>query len=165
LKASNDNLDTLSENFASTTEIDELRNFLEEKDRNIQDLMETLDQFHDDQQKYRKRQETMAVDLSRAEATKRVLKTQLEALKRQVTSIRLRDKQAREMVKTLKSQLIRRPVISVKSDQGPSTDPQALKRVHDLESELMEVKDELRRQTNINFQIAKNSTTRLELTG
>jgi hypothetical protein len=104
----------------------------------------------------------MAVDLSRAEATKRVWMTQLEALKRQVTSIRLSDKQAREMVKTLKNQLIRRPVISVKSDQRPSTDQQALKRVHDLESELMEVKDELRRQTNINFQIAKNSTTRLE---
>jgi prefoldin subunit 5 len=45
----------------------------------------------------------IAADLSRAEATKHVLKTQLEALKRQVTSIRLRDKQAREMVKTLKN--------------------------------------------------------------
>lgn len=160
LKASNDNLDTLSENFASTTEIDQLRDMLEEKDKHIQDLTETLNQFHDDQQKYindsainsAEQVHLISADLNRADATNRVLKTQLEALKRQVTSIQQREKQAREMIKTLKNQLIRRPVISVKSDKHPSTsrEEQLQKKVSELENELLEVKDDLRRQTNIN---------------
>ena len=160
LKASNDNLDTLSENFASTTEIDQLRDMLEEKDKHIQDLTETLNQFHDDQQKYindsainsAEQVHLISADLNRADATNRVLKTQLEALKRQVTSIQQREKQAREMIKTLKNQLIRRPVISVKSDKRPSTarEEHLQKKVSELENELLEVKDELRRQININ---------------
>lgn len=160
LKAANDNLDTLSENFASTTEIDPLRDMLEEKDKHIQELTETLNQFHDDQQRYindtainsAEQVQFMSVDLSRAEATNRILKTQLEALKRQVTNIQLREKQVREMNKTLKNQLIRRPVISVKSDTRPATarEEQLQKKVNDLENELQEVKDDLRRQTNIN---------------
>lgn len=160
LKATNDSLDTLSENMTSTAEIDQLRDMLEEKDKHIQDLTETLNQFHDDQQKYindsafnsAEQVHLISADLNRAEATNRVLKTQLEALKRQVTNIQQREKQAREMIKTLKNQLIKRPVISVKSDKRPATqrEEQQQKRIHELENELMEVKDELRRQTNIN---------------
>lgn len=160
LKATNDNLDTLSENFASTSEIDQLRDMLEEKDKHIQDLTETLNQFHDDQQKYindsainsAEQVHFISADLNRAEATNRILKTQLEALKRQVTSIQHREKQAREMIKTLKNQLIRRPVISFKSDKRPSTarEEQLQKKVNELENEMLEVKDDLRRQTNIN---------------
>lgn len=162
LKATNDNLDTLSENFASTTgsEIDQLRDMLEEKDKHIQDLTETLNQFHDDQQKYindsalnsAEQVHLISADLNRKESTNRILKTQLEATKRQVSNIQQREKQAREMVKTLKNQLIRRPVISVKSDKRASTarEEQLQKKVHELENELLEVKDDLRRQTNIN---------------
>lgn len=160
LRALNDNFDTLSENFGSTTEIDQLRDMLEEKDKHIQDLTETLNQFHDDQQKYindsainsAEQVHLISADLNRSEATNRVLKTQLEAMKRQITSIQQREKQAREMIKTLKNQLIRRPVISIKSDKRPTTarEEQLQKKVHDLENELLEVKDELRRQTNIN---------------
>ena len=160
LKASNDNLDTLSENFASNTEIDQLRDMLEEKDKHIQDLTETLNQFHDDQQKYindsainsAEQVHLISADLNRAESTNRVLKTQLEALKRQIASIQQREKQAREMIKTLKNQLIRRPVISVKSDKRPATarEEQLQKKVNEIENELVEVKDDLRRQTNIN---------------
>lgn len=160
LKATNDNLDTLSENFASTTEVDQLRDMLEEKDKHIQELTETLNQFHDDQQKYindtainsAEQVHFISADLNRSEATNRVLKTQLEALKRQVANIQLREKQMREMNKTLKNQLIRRPVISVKSDKRPASarEEQLQKKVNDFENELLEVKDELRRQTNIN---------------
>jgi centrosomal protein CEP290 len=73
-------------------------------------------------------------------------------LKRQVTSIQQREKQAREMVKTLKNQLIRRPVISIKSDKRPSTarEEQLQKRVIEIENELQEVQSSLRRQVNIN---------------
>lgn len=161
LKASNDNLETLSENFTSTAEIDQLREMLEDKDKHIQDLTETLNQFHDDQQRYindtalnsAEQVHLISSDLTRAEASNRVLKTQLDALKRQLTNIQQREKTSREMIKTLKNQLIRRPVFSVTSDKRPPSsarEEQQQKRINDLENELRETKDELRRQTNIN---------------
>lgn len=161
LKASHDNFETLNENFASTTEIDQLRDMLEDKDKHIQDLTETLNQFHDDQQKYIndtafnsvEQVHLISTDLARAESTNRVLATQLEALKRQLTNVQQREKQSREMIKTLKNQLIRRPVFSVTSDKRPTTtsrEEQLQKRTNELENELRETKDELRRQTNIN---------------
>lgn len=161
LKASNDNLEMLSENFTSTAEIDQLREMLEDKDKHIQDLTETLNQFHDDQQKYindtalnsAEQVHLISTDLTRAEASNRVLKTQVEALKRQLTNIQQREKTSREMIKTLKNQLIRRPVFSVTSDKRPTSsarEEQQQKRINELENELRETKDELRRQTNIN---------------
>jgi len=122
LKATNDNLETLSENFTSHNEIEQLREMLEDKDKHIQDLTETLNQFHDDQQKYindtalnsAEQVHIISANLTRAETTNRVLTTQLEALKRQVANIQQREKQSRDMIKTLKNQLIKRPVISVK---------------------------------------------------
>ncbi|CRL02221.1 CLUMA_CG015577, isoform A [Clunio marinus] len=160
LKAAIESLDSLSGNFTPATEIDQCREMLEEKDKHIQDLTETLNQFHDDQQKYindtainsAEQVHLISADLNRADATNRVLKTQLEAVKRQVANIQQREKQAREMVKTLKNQLIRRPVISVKSDKRPTTqrEENLQKKVSELENELLEVKDELRRQMNIN---------------
>ena len=173
LKASNDNLDTLSENFASTTEIDQLRDMLEEKDKHIQDLTETLNQFHDDQQKYindsalnsAEQVHLISSDLNRADATNRVLKTQLEALKRQVTSVQQREKQAREMIKTLKNQLIRRPVISIKSDKRPTTggEDHQQKKIRELENELIDVKEHLRRQLNINENKKAKNAAELQL--
>ncbi|KAL7039478.1 hypothetical protein ACKWTF_009920 [Chironomus riparius] len=160
LKASNDNLETLSESFTSHNEIEQLREMLEEKDKHIQDLTETLNQFHDDQQKYindtalnsADQVQIISANLTRAETTNRVLATQLEALKRQVANIQQREKQSRDMIKTLKNQLIKRPVISVKSDKRPITtrEEQQQKRINELENELLEVKDDLRRQININ---------------
>lgn len=160
LKASNDNLDTLSENFTSTGEIDQLREMLEDKDKHIQDLTETLNQFHDDQQKYitdttissAEQVHIISANLSRKETSNRVLTTQVEAMKRQMMNIQQREKQSRDMIKTLKTQLIKRPVISVKADKRAATarEEQQQKRINELENELFEAKDELRRQTNIN---------------
>jgi bifunctional ADP-heptose synthase (sugar kinase/adenylyltransferase) len=50
----------------------------------------------------------LSADLNRCEATNRVMRTQVEALKRQIVNLGLREKQARELVKNLKNQLIRR---------------------------------------------------------
>jgi chromosome segregation ATPase len=134
---------------------------LEEKDRHIQDLTETLNQFHDDQQKYfddttlnsTEQVTQMSADLNRAEATNRILRTQLDALKRQITNISQREKQARDMMKTLKTQLIRRPVISVKADKkltNTNREEQLQRKIHQLENEILDLKDELRKQININ---------------
>ncbi|KAG5681609.1 hypothetical protein PVAND_011025 [Polypedilum vanderplanki] len=161
LKAANDNLETLSENITSASpEIDGLREMLEEKDKHIQDLTETLKQFHDDQQKYitdsaytsAEQATMMSANLARSETKIRVLETQVEAMKRQMLNLQQREKSSRDLIKTLKNQLIRRPVISVKSDKRPAShrEEQQQKRIAELENELLESKDELRRQININ---------------
>ena len=160
MKTTIDNYDALNDNHVASNEIEQLREMLEDKDKHIQDLTETLNQFHDDQQKYindsalnsAEQLHHISADLNRADASNRILKTQLEALKRQITNIQQREKQAREMIKTLKNQLIRRPVISVKGDKRPNSqrDEQLQRKVQELDSELLDVKDELRRQININ---------------
>lgn len=90
----------------------------------------------------------LSADLSRSDATNRILSTQLDAMKRQLTAIAQRESQAREVLKTLKTQLIRRPVISVKTastDRPPSTrEEQLQKRMHLQDQELMQTKEELR---------------------
>lgn len=61
-----------------------------------------------------------------------------------------REKQARDLVKTLKTQLIKRPVISVKTERSVSSREDHLqKRVHQLENEILITKEELRKQTNL----------------
>ena len=114
--------------------------------------------FQDDQQKYMddttlhsaEQVAQLSADLNRTEASNRVLKTQIEALKRQIANIQQREKQSRDLVKTLKNQLIKRPVISLKSDRAstPREDHLA-KKVQQLESDLFDARDEIRKQMNI----------------
>lgn len=149
----------ISENVTNRRDIEQLREMLEEKDRHIQDLTDTLTHFHDDQQRFindtslhsAEQVAQLSADLNRCEATNRVLNTQIEALKRQITNLSQREKQARELVKTLKNQLIRRPVISVKSDRGSSTmrEDHLTRKMQQMEAEMIETKEELRRQTNL----------------
>uniref|UniRef100_A0A1B0CJF3 Uncharacterized protein n=1 Tax=Lutzomyia longipalpis TaxID=7200 RepID=A0A1B0CJF3_LUTLO len=91
----------------------------------------------------------LSAELSRAEATNKVLNTQIEALKRQITNLSQREKQAREMVKTLKNQLIRRPVISIKNERITSREENLQRRVEQLQTELLTTKEDLRKQTNL----------------
>lgn len=62
-----------------------------------------------------------------------------------------RENQAREMIKTLKNQLIRRPVISFKSSADSRStsnrEEHLQKRVHQLENELHTTREDLRKQT------------------
>lgn len=91
----------------------------------------------------------LTADLNRSEATNKVLNTQLEALKRQITNLGQREKQARDLVKTLKNQLIRRPVISIKNQKGTTKEEQYQRRAEILQNELTETKEELRKQTQL----------------
>lgn len=138
--------------------LDELKEMLEEKDRHIHDLTQTLTHFHDDQQNYLKdttlsSAEDMArltSELSRAEASNKVLQTQIEALTRQMTNLEQREKQAREVVKTLKEQLIKRPVISV--GKTLHKEDQYQRKIESLQADLRATKDELRKQTSLSEQ-------------
>ena len=115
--------------------------------------------FQDDQQKFindtslhsAEQVTQLSADLNRSEATNRILNTQLEALKRQIGNISQREMQARDVIKTLKTQLIRRPVISVKAAERVPTnrEEQLQKRIHILENDLSVTKEELRKQTNL----------------
>lgn len=115
-------------------------------------------QFQDDQQKFindtslhsAEQVSQLSADLNRCEATNRILNTQLEAMKRQIVNISQREGQAREMVKSLKTQLMKRPVISVKSDRNYSNREDILqKRLNQIENELLLTKEELRKQTSL----------------
>ncbi|XP_059612733.1 centrosomal protein cep290 [Phlebotomus argentipes] len=153
----NTDLRDLSDNIANRREIEQLREMLEEKDRHINDLTDTLTHFHDDQQKFMSdatlhsadQLAQLSAELSRAEASNKVLNTQIEALKRQITNLSQREKQAREMVKTLKNQLIRRPVISIKNERITTREENLQRRIEQLQSELVDTKEELRKQTNL----------------
>lgn len=93
----------------------------------------------------------LSADLNRCEATNRILNTQLDALKRQITNIGQRESQARDVIKALKNQLIRRPVISLKTSERTFTnrEEQLQKRLHQIENELLVTKEELRKQSNL----------------
>ncbi|GAB0100854.1 Centrosomal protein cep290 [Sergentomyia squamirostris] len=153
----NTDLRDLSDNITNRREIEQLKEMLEEKDRHINDLTDTLTHFHDDQQKFMSdatlhsadQLAQLSAELSRAEASNKVLNTQIEALKRQITNLGHREKQAREMVKTLKNQLIRRPVISIKNERITSREENLQRRVEQLQSELVDTKEDLRKQTNL----------------
>lgn len=146
-------------------DIEQLRDMLAEKDRHIADLTETLAHFHDDQQTFMtdtslhsaEQVTQLSADVSRADATNRILTTQLDAVKRQLMAVGQREQQAREVIKTLKTQLIRRPVIAVKSTpvglgERPSTggtlrEDQLHKRLGQQDAELQQLREELRKQT------------------
>ncbi|XP_058054715.1 centrosomal protein cep290 [Anopheles bellator] len=162
----------LTETIAHAQETQQLKELLEEKDRHIQDLTETLSQFHEDQSNFMndtslhsaEQVSQLSADLNRSEASNRILKTQIEALKRQIISIQQREKQSRELIKTLKNQLIKRPVIAMKSDRlSTPREDQMARRMQQLESELLETKNELRKQTMVNENRRAKTAAELDL--
>lgn len=86
-------------------------------------------------------------ELSRSEATNKVLNTQIEAIKRQIGNLEKREKQARDLVKTLKTQLIQRPVISV--GKTLQKEDQYQRKIETLQADLAATREELRKQTNL----------------
>ncbi|XP_035787011.1 centrosomal protein cep290-like [Anopheles albimanus] len=172
LSSEKNDLRELSETIATAQEIEQLKEMLEEKDRHIQDLTDTLSQFHEDQSNFMndtslhsaEQVSQLSADLNRSEASNRVLRTQIDALKRQIASVQQREKQSRELVKTLKNQLIKRPVIAMKTDRltTPRED-QLARRVQQLETELLDAKDELRKQTMINENRRAKTAAELDL--
>ncbi|XP_034656977.1 centrosomal protein cep290 [Drosophila subobscura] len=136
-------------------EIDQLRGFLEEKDKHIKDLMDTLKNFHDDQQRYindtsnysEEQIGKLAADLNRTEATNKIYHTQMEALRRQLTNVTQREKQARELTQSLRQQLLKRPVVSIKTELNARVkNENQQKRIQQLETELEETREQLQRQ-------------------
>ncbi|XP_030372210.1 centrosomal protein cep290 [Scaptodrosophila lebanonensis] len=136
-------------------EVEQLRVFLEEKDKHIKDLMETLKNFHDDQQRYindtsnfsAEQIAKLAADLNRTEATNKIYHTQMEALRRQVSNLTQREKQARDLSQSLRNQLIKRPVLSVKTEQNARVKNENLqKRVQQLELDLEDARAQVHRQ-------------------
>uniref|UniRef100_A0A1I8PMX4 Centrosomal protein of 290kDa coiled-coil region domain-containing protein n=1 Tax=Stomoxys calcitrans TaxID=35570 RepID=A0A1I8PMX4_STOCA len=140
---------------ATNPEIEQLRCLMEEKDRHINELMDTLNNFHDDQQRYMNESSNysaeqiakLASDLTRTEATNKIYQTQVEALRKQLTSLTQREKQARELSQSLRQQLIKRPVVSIKTELNARVKNENLqKRLQQLEIDLEDARAEIQRQ-------------------
>ncbi|XP_017020756.1 centrosomal protein Cep290 [Drosophila kikkawai] len=139
-------------------EMDQLRVFLDEKDKHIKDLMDTLKNFHDDQQRYindtsnfsEEQIAKLAADLNRTEATNKIYHTQMEALRRQLANVTQREKQARDLSQSLRQQLLKRPVVSIKTELNARTkNENQQKRIHQLEADLDEARGQLQRQQRL----------------
>ncbi|XP_017060177.1 centrosomal protein cep290 [Drosophila ficusphila] len=139
-------------------ELDQLRIFLDEKDKHIKDLMDTLKNFHDDQQRYIKDTSNfsedqiakLAADLNRTEATNKIYHTQMEALRRQLANVTQREKQARDLSQSLRQQLLKRPVVSIKTELNARVkNENQQKRIQQLEADLDEARGQLQRQQTL----------------
>ncbi|XP_034101783.1 centrosomal protein cep290 [Drosophila albomicans] len=147
-----------AESSSSNPELEQLRVFLEEKDKHIRDLMDTLKNFHDDQQRYindtsnysAEQIAKLAADLNRTEATNKIYHTQMEALRRQLTNVTQREKQARDLSQSLRQQLLKRPVVSIKTELNARVKNENLqKRIQQLELDLDESRAQLQRQQTL----------------
>ncbi|XP_046807690.1 centrosomal protein cep290 [Lucilia cuprina] len=136
-------------------EMEQLRSLIEEKDKHINELMDTLNNFHDDQQRYINDSSNysadqiakLANDLTRTEATNKIYQTQVEALRKQLNNLTQREKQARDLNQSLRNQLIKRPVVSIKTELNARVKSENLqKRVQQLELDLEDAKAEIQRQ-------------------
>ncbi|XP_016959920.1 centrosomal protein cep290 [Drosophila biarmipes] len=142
----------------ASPELDQLRVFLDEKDKHIKDLMDTLKNFHDDQQRYIKDTSNfsedqiakLAADLNRTEATNKIYHTRMEALRRQLTNVTQREKQARDLSQSLRQQLLKRPVVSIKTELNARVkNENQQKRIQQLETDLDEARGQLQRQQTL----------------
>lgn len=89
----------------------------------------------------------LASDVTRLEAINRVYRTEVEALKKQLSALMQREKQTRDLNSALRNQLIKRPVVSVKSEFSSRLKNEALqKRIQQLETQLNEAKIEIEKQ-------------------
>lgn len=106
----------------------------------------------------------LETNLTRSETTNKILQTQIEALRRQVATLSVREKQARDLANSLKTQLIKRPVVSIKSapnsaDNNRHQKENFQKRINQLEAELESSKDEVKKlQTVIEAKRAKSAS-------
>lgn len=106
----------------------------------------------------------LETNLTRSETTNKILQTQIEALRRQVATLSVREKQARDLANSLKTQLIKRPVVSIKTspstaDTTRSQKENFQKRLSQLEEELQSSKDEVKKlQTILEAKRAKSAS-------
>lgn len=71
----------------------------------------------------------------------------MEALRRQLANVTQREKQARDLSQSLRQQLLKRPVVSIKTELNARVKQENLqKRIHQLESDLEEARAQLQRQ-------------------
>lgn len=114
--------------------------------------------FQDDQQRYindtsdysADQIAKLAADLNRTEATNKIYHTQMEALRKQLTNVQQREKQARDLSQSLRQQLLKRPVVSIKTELNARVKQENLqKRIQQLELDLDEARAQLQRQQQL----------------
>lgn len=114
--------------------------------------------FQDDQQRYindtsdysADQIAKLAADLNRTEATNKIYHTQMEALRKQLSNVQQREKQARDLSQSLRQQLLKRPVVSIKTELNARVKQENLqKRIQQLELDLEDARAQLQRQQQL----------------
>jgi len=74
----------------------------------------------------------------------------MEALRRQLANVTQREKQARDLSQSLRQQLLKRPVVSIKTELNARVkNENQLKRIQQLELDLDEARGQLQRQQTL----------------
>lgn len=73
-----------------------------------------------------------------------------EVLKNRCEQLLGREKSAREEIRNLKGQLMKRPAMSARSDTNPTKEQQLTKKNQSLEKEVTELREKLEREVALN---------------
>ncbi|XP_044259542.1 centrosomal protein of 290 kDa-like isoform X2 [Tribolium madens] len=89
--------------------------------------------------------------VSELESTKEQLLKEHEAIKKRFDQLLVRERTAREEIRELKGKLLKKPILSARSDKSEKSIKEQLQRkVTSLENEILELKDKLTTQISIN---------------
>ncbi|GJQ81526.1 hypothetical protein Trydic_g4888 [Trypoxylus dichotomus] len=131
--------------------VNSVQKILKERDDRIHELMVQLRQAR--QLETRKKQENVeSPKLQELEGEVEQVTKELETLRKRHEQLLNREKSARDEIRTLKSQLIKRPASAARSDRSDTAKEQLQKKVNTLEKEVEDLRQNLKEQLVINEQ-------------
>ncbi|KAI4458205.1 centrosomal protein [Holotrichia oblita] len=136
---------------STNDKVNNVQKILKERDDRIHELMIQLRQARVDA---RKKQESADIPkVQELETEVDQVTRELETLRKRHDQLLSREKSARDEIRTLKSQLIKRPTSAARSDKSDNAVKEQLQRkVSTLEKEIDELKENLKEQLIINEQ-------------
>ncbi|XP_015840436.1 centrosomal protein of 290 kDa isoform X2 [Tribolium castaneum] len=130
----------------------DFQKLLKEKDDKIHELNVILRHAKSEARKnVEKFDSESSSKVSELESTKEQLLKEHEAIKKRFDQLLLRERTAREEIRELKGKLLKKPILSARSDKSEkSIKEQLQKKVTSLENEIVELKDKLATQISVN---------------
>ncbi|GLV41129.1 Centrosomal protein 290kDa [Carabus blaptoides fortunei] len=123
---------------------------IQEKDTKLHELTMTIMQLKNELKLLSDNENKASPEFVELELSKQLVDNELEAYKKRFEQISAREKSAREEIRNLRGQLIKRPVLSARSDRGDKVKEQLQKKIATLEKELAEVNERLEKETAFN---------------
>nr|XP_022901566.1 centrosomal protein of 290 kDa isoform X1 [Onthophagus taurus] len=125
----------------------DLQKLIKDKDNRIHELTVHLRQL---KIAARKKENNETPRLQEEENAKKEIQKELEVVKKKCENLLTKEKNYREEIRNLKSQLMKRPISSSLSSQKSDIKDQLYKKITSLENENLELKENLRQQFQIN---------------